>query len=76
MTWQPIESAPKDGKPFLAYRAGSYPAIARWRDGRVRTLQEEIALLEHLRWIQHSDLTHWMPLPDPPAAAPTRTDAP
>ena len=62
MTWQPIETAPKDGESFLVYmRAGSI----------------EIACydLEFNAWwidafeppfIEESWMKAWMPLPEPP----------
>jgi len=59
--WQPIQTAPKDGSPFLAYtisRAGFAPApsyrieIASWKMNYF-----------HAPW---GIPTHWMPMPDPP----------
>jgi hypothetical protein len=62
--WQPIETAPKDGTQVWAWDAerGSNPAL--WVDGAW--------------WITYDDAmihpTHWMPLPDPPAALSTGTE--
>lgn len=60
--WQPIETAPKDGTQILALTKGgdiyavSYDDIfsAPWR------LINEFGFNEHV-------MTHWMPLPQPPA---------
>jgi hypothetical protein len=62
--WQPIETAPKDGTQVWAWDAerGSNPAL--WVEGAW--------------WITYDDAmihpTHWMPLPDPPAALSTGTE--
>lgn len=69
MDWQPIETAPKDGTPILAYSA-QYPSKNRkisvtwWRgpwDNK-----------GYVGWgefnDQHFPATHWMPLPAAPEA--------
>lgn len=69
MQWQPWETAPKDGKPFLATwsdtRGDRYVQPVRWLNG------------QWLHTWDHGQLqaepTHWMPLPTPPATpAPPR----
>lgn len=70
--WQPIETAPKDGTAILVYDEGA--ALVTWEV--YRRHQEE-----HADWclmdswqdeqggystVNHP--THWMPLPEPPAA--------
>jgi len=54
--WQPIETAPRDGKRVLlynwAYGAGSGHYDKGW--------------WQHFCLSQHYEPTHWMPLPDPP----------
>ena len=72
--WQPIESAPKDGTIILATWVSSLKfyssklsncvLVSWWEDGN--------------QWVDGEmfdyDVTHWMPLPDPPkqkAPAPT-----
>ena len=58
--WQPIETAPKDGTRFIAWRKYStLPLIARyWKD--FGWFEDEDGLHLH-------NLTHWQPLPAPPA---------
>lgn len=58
--WQPIETAPKDGKPFFAYRSHTpWPLLAVWNSEYAWV--EDYISAEHLY-----GLTHWMPLPNPP----------
>lgn len=65
-TWQPIETAPKDGTRIL---------VARVTDGRVGiSWWDGLRLEDKDKWACYSMLTpptHWMPLPDPPAARQT-----
>jgi hypothetical protein len=70
--WQPIETAPKDGTLFAAWRdVPTYdedlrktvivgePCIAQWVFGDVASVP-----LHYMP--QGQRITHWMPLPDPP----------
>ncbi len=75
--WQPIATAPKDGRLILIYpgamidridddnvyedRAG----VARW-DGYDMSGRWDYG---HDLGIEPEDVTHWAPLPDPPADA-------
>jgi hypothetical protein len=69
MSWQPIETAPKDGTHFLACQAGQYfgyrqPVLAtvvHWFDDGFYTSVNELAPERPF------PATHWQPLPDPPA---------
>lgn len=65
MSWQPIETAPKDGTVVIGYDpSGAYATrsgfeFMRWLDGQ---------------WCDPETHrmypTHWMPLPDPPEQQP------
>jgi hypothetical protein len=55
MSWQPIETAPRDGTVILVYAPGLFQTAA-WVDGYWTTACEN--------WLD--DVTHWMPLPEPP----------
>ena len=69
MDWQPIETAPKDGTPFLAF-AQTTPS------GNVRAPSKHITVAYHTRWAGWVSIdghygvrpTHWMPLPPPPSS--------
>lgn len=74
MEWQPIEMAPKDGTPILVHWLGStistvWPSmdrvsVASWKANHPSPhwAPTDGAFLH----ILHP--THWMPLPNPPAA--------
>ncbi len=51
--WQPIETAPKDGSPFLAANQKAQ-ALLVWRDNRFDG------------WAYWEAPTRWQPLPPPP----------
>lgn len=65
--WQPIETAPKDGKPFLAIQMtpGDF-------EGQCTILWSSRHCWSTGLWIADSGLmpTHWMPLPTPPSPDP------
>jgi len=60
-TWQPIETAPKDGRRVLVMWEywSSEPFVAYFKHGR---WNGEVALSE----CSDDGPTHWMPLPSPP----------
>lgn len=71
--WQPIETAPKDGTPILGFRF--YPVAIRWRPDLDSEFQwDAVSLGSHAstNFMSNgfidgdSNLTHWMPLPEPP----------
>ena len=58
--WQPIETAPKDNTVFLAWRKhATHPLMVRYEPSYDWFANYDG---EHVY-----DLTHWMPLPKPPA---------
>lgn len=71
--WQPIETAPRDGRPILIARhMGEFGWVrgwAHWED--VRGISGWIArgFFEHPGVLGLTAPTHWMPLPAPPAAS-------
>jgi hypothetical protein len=83
MTWQPIETAPKDGTEVLGYWFGNdVPIISviLWRGHRYPDNPWRNALSDSATrgWGQchlpdgkltwRQGPTHWMPLPEPPEA--------
>jgi hypothetical protein len=61
MSWQPIETAPKDGTEVLVtegttFAVASYDLYGGWRD------------MGDMGWggMCYTQPTHWMPLPSPP----------
>lgn len=65
-TWEPIETAPKDGTQILAWDGYDYE-VAHYS---VKADEWTVCDDEY-----HMHPTHWMPLPDPPVEA-VRPDAP
>jgi hypothetical protein len=75
--WLPIETAPKDGKPFLAIgRRYDWPEVVKWEDYDAE-LAEEIGEPGYFTFAEAlladasdfpDDLTHWQPLPKPPVS--------
>ena len=61
--WQPIETAPTDGTPILAYEPGEVPCV-------VQALRYQGHLIWQACCYDMAGLnkpTHWRPLPPPPA---------
>lgn len=59
--WQPISTAPKDGTPLLIWTEGAHLIHLFWKN-------------DHWEWLGGGrcpdgqyHMTHWMPLPEPPA---------
>lgn len=66
MTWQPIETAPKDGTSILTFtnRVSHGVMVHYW--GRISSYGPS-GWLTHPVSINHIDQpTHWMPLPEAP----------
>lgn len=95
MDWQPISTAPKDGRWVILLSVPSEasdgvdvtpvppsPFIGRWDPEGTSWVTEHGRLsyedADHLEvtgfwacghgWLQPNDVTHWMPLPAPPAS--------
>ena len=71
-TWQPIETAPKDGNPFLMGWPGYVTEMAMWDCGTkqfVRSVWQRGAKEgdEHTPDPLDVSDAHWMPLPAPPS---------
>lgn len=66
MTWQPIETAPKDGTKILGYDDGDILVMVFETDqdgaGGWYIELSERAYTDVPEWTP----THWMPLPEPP----------
>lgn len=77
--WQPIESAPRDGTAFLAWGYLHDDGGPHEPDGTSFMGETPRSLIayrcaQYDLWRErdggcsYAGLTHWMPLPDPPAA--------
>lgn len=80
--WQPIETAPKDGTEFIAYRDDAGPFLLRWSCASEMMTESEIEQsmmteeeVHEPDWFfadfatggrLNDGFTHWMPLPSPP----------
>ena len=74
MTWQPIETAPKDGSRVLVYDhgwcgGGPRIAVSQWIPYRHRDGRGEWRTTGGFAGV--TDATHWMPLPEPPSLTAT-----
>lgn len=59
--WQPIETAPKDGRSMVVYDDMYDVGTARWNGHRFEYDFDDGGMSYH-----PCDATHWMPLPSPP----------
>ncbi len=63
--WQPIETAPKDGKWVLITEdSGTWMEVARWYKGS--WCSYPFTIFGEAK--DESPASHWTPLPDPPEA--------
>jgi hypothetical protein len=74
--WQPIETAPKDGRQVLLFSPGSIPevVVGKWETyegdpGEAWWAYAETALSDLFGEVD-PEPSHWMPLPPPPANRP------
>ena len=68
--WQPIETAPKDGTEILGW-TGSMFLIVEWNEQKWHKKPAPYwdSGRPSITWMrEYGQPTHWMPLPDPPAA--------
>lgn len=78
MTWRPINTAPRDGTPFLTF---STDALCERRESALGLQSTPMLVMSWLRTDKHPypvdehgdfhdfhcyEPTHWMPLPEPP----------
>jgi hypothetical protein len=63
--WMPIETLPADVRRFLGWCVFPAGAEARMIDGR----RDEIGNGAFYAYGCRQDVTHWMPLPEPPLSA-------
>lgn len=59
MKWQPIETAPKDGTRFIAFRKGYSESMGIVWQGESMQPQAVFG-------VTFVGCTHWQPLPEPP----------
>ena len=80
--WRPIDSAPKDGTEFIAYRDDAGPFLLRWSCASEMMTESEIEQsmlteeeVHEPDWFfadfatggrLNDGFTHWQPLPSPP----------
>ena len=77
MEWMPMETAPKDGTPFLAYWLRRYSDGQRYEAAQGYVVAHFMGDRLFPSWVQSDDYpTHWRPLPAPPLAAPASTEIP
>lgn len=62
-TWQPIETAPKDGSDVLVFNPMTGPYVSRFTDG------EWPLHFWGFPGVWYPGVTHWMPLPPPPVGS-------
>lgn len=64
MEWQPIETAPKDGRSFIGYNPFTEAHEAYWDASAESWVIRTWHTGMEGPWFP--GLTHWMPLPEPP----------
>lgn len=66
-TWQPIESAPKDGKWIILFSTVEGVTCGYWGPTYFEYDPDWIHYSHRSEsWIVPGKITHWMPLPEPP----------
>lgn len=67
--WKPVDTAPKDGTAVLVFGKGDfasapYIGVREWTG--FRWAEPNISAHDLDDWLDGTEVTHWMPLPDPP----------
>lgn len=80
MTWQPIETAPRDGTRVILYRPqtpGYRAAVRRVVVGSF-SAKKGCWRIEnvHPGWLSQSQVTCWQPLPEPPTEQAAEEETP
>lgn len=72
-SWQPIETAPKDGTNLLLCVKGFVPAVGKWEHGwwTYRDASEFLTEESYMEYLDETSdeswpVTHWQPLPNTP----------
>jgi hypothetical protein len=65
LTWEPIETAPKDGTAILGYVPGRVGFFSRQDVAVVAWMDTDWQSVNSGRWVS-SEVTHWMLLPQAP----------
>ena len=73
-SWQPIETAPRDGTWIVGLVDGAYPAIMYWAPLSGYGERYPWIGRDHSAYREES-VAHWMPLPPPPALTKEKIDA-
>jgi hypothetical protein len=68
MKWQPIDTAPKDGRVILILtERGNVYSPCQWENGEISENGFWLWWQDEPAWLTEVvNPTHWMPLPDPP----------
>jgi hypothetical protein len=71
MTWQPIETAPRDGTPILVWPVKGADGIIPYVVLPFTHTNAGVVFVTWIEaagevWATFNDVTHWMPLPEPP----------
>jgi hypothetical protein len=72
MEWKPIETAPRDGTPFLAYGSYLYDgdrAVTEYQEiieARTLAADDDFPWTNGSEAMRYDMFSHWQPLPSPP----------
>lgn len=66
MSWQPIETAPRD-RTMIIYGGEGWATVGRWLGKKTGWYQLNTDPCDS--WADEDFPTHWMPLPEPPSVS-------